>query len=318
MSSSQQATETASNDVGCGKPTKTNKTRRSWTPREEDVLLAALKELVVQGWKSDNGFRAGYLGKLEEAVKSRFPNSNLKGMPHIHSKIAAWKRNYYSLDLMLSNTGVGFNVDGTHMIDVNNEQWDQIVNKDPNACLMRFKSWPHLDAWKEIFGKDRATGGSAEDLLDAINDMQRADNLENNGDQGDYHVHLEEQAENDGAADSVCQGEKEQGIARGAGRKRKASGDGLDVLVDVFSEMGRNADKRVDCIASRMGYEFNLGEARKEVFNQLNAMTTLSMGQKFDAYQMLAGEKQGLELFMGLPEEAKPQYVLHILTTKTS
>ena len=29
--------------------------RRNWTDREEEVLLTTLKELVVQGWKSDNG-----------------------------------------------------------------------------------------------------------------------------------------------------------------------------------------------------------------------------------------------------------------------
>ncbi|KAG6415758.1 hypothetical protein SASPL_123173 [Salvia splendens] len=35
---------------------------------------------------------------------------------------------------------------------------------DNNARYMRFKSWPLFDEWKEIFGKDRATGSSSRDL----------------------------------------------------------------------------------------------------------------------------------------------------------
>lgn len=44
---------------------KTEKSRRVWTPKEEETLVAAMKEIIAQGWKSDNGFRAGYLNKLE-------------------------------------------------------------------------------------------------------------------------------------------------------------------------------------------------------------------------------------------------------------
>ncbi|KAG6429775.1 hypothetical protein SASPL_107828 [Salvia splendens] len=42
--------------------------RRSWSDREEAVLISALKELVALGWKSDNGFRGGYLNKIEECA----------------------------------------------------------------------------------------------------------------------------------------------------------------------------------------------------------------------------------------------------------
>lgn len=52
---------------GRGVAKKTNNTRRIWTKNEEKVLMVALKELVNNGWKSDNGFRTGYLFKLEDA-----------------------------------------------------------------------------------------------------------------------------------------------------------------------------------------------------------------------------------------------------------
>ncbi|XP_057783185.1 uncharacterized protein LOC131001032 [Salvia miltiorrhiza] len=302
-------------ETGRGKSKKSDKTRRSWSVREEEVLLAALKELVVQGWKSDNGFRAGYLGKLEDAIKNVFPGTDLKGMPHIHSKISIWKRNYGSLTTILGKSGIGFNVDGKYMIDCDDDQWDLIVKNDRNAAGMRKKSWYYLEDWKEIFGTDRANGAEAEDVADAIYEMNEGDNFDNDGTQGDDNVQFEEETENETADDSVCQPSKNVGAARSGSKKRKAK-DGVDVLVEVLGEISKNADKRVDTIASRIGYKQDLSKARKEVYEQLNNMPTLTINDKFIAYELLAGDVQALELFMALPEEAKPQYVVHILMSK--
>ncbi|KAG6419068.1 hypothetical protein SASPL_121277 [Salvia splendens] len=52
---------------------RSDKGRRSWSDREEAVLMAALKDLVTLGWKSDNGFRGGYLTKVEEWLHKEFP-----------------------------------------------------------------------------------------------------------------------------------------------------------------------------------------------------------------------------------------------------
>lgn len=71
--------------------------RRSWTDREEAVLMVAMKELVARGWKSDNGFRGGYLSKVEEWMQKEFPRMDLKANPHIQSKLTAVKKCYNSL-----------------------------------------------------------------------------------------------------------------------------------------------------------------------------------------------------------------------------
>lgn len=100
--------------------------RRSWNAEEEDALLGCLKELVVTGWKSDNGFRSGYIYKLEEMMRVHFPLTNIRANPHITSKLTGWKENYWSLVCILGRSGVGFNLDFT--IDCDDEQWDQICN----------------------------------------------------------------------------------------------------------------------------------------------------------------------------------------------
>lgn len=73
--------KTGSSGVGCSSK-KTERNRRSWTQKEEATLILALKEMIVSGWKSDNGFRAGYLNKLEDALQRAVPNTDLKALPY--------------------------------------------------------------------------------------------------------------------------------------------------------------------------------------------------------------------------------------------
>ncbi|KAG6384058.1 hypothetical protein SASPL_156146 [Salvia splendens] len=126
------------------KQPKIDRTRHMWSDREEQVLLTSLMELVVHGWKSDNGFRSGYLKKLEDDLRREFHTTDLKA---------------------------------NHKIDCDDEMWRQIVKNDPNARFIRGKSWPYYDAWKEIFGKDRANGEGAEDILEAVNNICAQPNL---------------------------------------------------------------------------------------------------------------------------------------------
>lgn len=90
----------------CGK-SKAGCSRRSWTTNEEQCLIDALKDIVQRGMKCDNGFKAGYLNALEQAMVSAFPHTDLKGDPHINSKIHVWKKQYGSLSTMLSRWGFG-------------------------------------------------------------------------------------------------------------------------------------------------------------------------------------------------------------------
>ncbi|KAL8502333.1 hypothetical protein ACS0TY_021464 [Phlomoides rotata] len=54
-----------------GKKTESN--RRTWTPVEEKVLIGLMKELVANGWKTENGFKPGYLLKLEAGMLKSLP-----------------------------------------------------------------------------------------------------------------------------------------------------------------------------------------------------------------------------------------------------
>ncbi|KAL1550152.1 hypothetical protein AAHA92_18152 [Salvia divinorum] len=77
-----------------------------------------------------------------------------------------------------AGSGVGFNNNGDHKIDFEDDQWDQII--DPDAKFMRNKSWPLWEHWQVIFGKDMAGGEGAEDMHDAafVAKSQQVNNLQ--------------------------------------------------------------------------------------------------------------------------------------------
>ncbi|KAL0445076.1 UNVERIFIED_CONTAM: hypothetical protein Slati_2230300 [Sesamum latifolium] len=83
--------------------------RRIWSTVEEEALLECLRDIVRSGWKCDNGFRTGYLTMLEQLLRKKYPESDLKSDPHISSKIHVWKRTYACIFDMLAKSGFGWN-----------------------------------------------------------------------------------------------------------------------------------------------------------------------------------------------------------------
>ncbi|KAG6424617.1 hypothetical protein SASPL_115035 [Salvia splendens] len=301
---------------------KSERTRRIWTDREEGVLLATLKELVAQGWKSDNGFRVGYLVRLEEALRREFPTTDLKVNPNIISKVSAWKKSYYSLQQILNLSGIGFNLNEDHKIDCDDQQWAEIVKKDGNARFMRGKSWPYFDDWKEIFGKDRANGEGAEDIMDAVNNICSQENLGGLGEDNNYNAglgdffmpnqvpdHQSPIADSDGVFSDV----NETITQKTSTKKRKAVGEMDDGLVEMLGKMHDATNDRLQCLASRIGYEFDLTKARKEVFDLVELVPGLSIRQQFAVCGFILDKVERLDFFMGLREAAKEEYVLMVL-----
>ncbi|XP_057773450.1 uncharacterized protein LOC131003052 [Salvia miltiorrhiza] len=317
-----QATQGSTGTTRSGRVNKTDQKRRSWSVREEEVLIVALKELVALGWKSDNGFRAGYLSKLEEAMKKEFPTTDLKGMPHINSKVTTWKKTYSSLWNILKTSGVGFNVNGKHMIDCDDEQWENFVRADDSVRNFRYKSWPYVEDWKLVFGKDRATGDEAEDVMEAAFTMYRKLDINQSLDDGEYHVSLEDILETGETGDNVSQTQaREETVtaekeAPTSSKKRRRSVGFDDRFFEALTTIGRGTETRLDTISSRMGYDYDVSKARKEVFAQLSGIPGLSKTEKFDICNMLAKEVELLDVFSSLPEDSKEDYVLHLLALK--
>ncbi|XP_073062225.1 uncharacterized protein [Primulina eburnea] len=122
--------------------------------------------------KSENGYKAGYLNFLENSMRATLPETNLRGNPHINSKIHVWKKTHGILLTILSKSGVGWN-DTDKTIEATDKTWEAIIKADPRARPMRSKQWDHYHDWCEIFGNDRATGKQADNnaIVESINEL---------------------------------------------------------------------------------------------------------------------------------------------------
>ncbi|KAL8499280.1 hypothetical protein ACS0TY_022311 [Phlomoides rotata] len=228
---------------------KTDKTRRIWSAREEQVLLAALKDLVAHGWKSDNGFRTGYLVRCENAMKVAFPNTDLLATPHITSKITSWKKSYGNI-VTAQSSGVGFNMT-TGELDCTDEQSDATVRRDPTMCTMRNKQWPMFNDWAEVFGKDRATGFGGEDVVEAY--------VEDDNQRGKRKTDMKEDQ-----GESNVEYTKKDCVTTTSGKKQKSRSEILESSVTtVVGEFFKSTGERLETIAQRIGYDKDIGTARK-------------------------------------------------------
>ncbi|KAL8457261.1 hypothetical protein ACS0TY_035200 [Phlomoides rotata] len=302
-------------------------TRRVWMTREEKVLLAALKDLVAKGQKTDNGFLTGYLNKFEDALRKAFPRCDLQATPHITSKITTWHKHYSAIvSAKLQATSVGFNTT-TCQLECTDDQWNSILKKDPTLRGMRHKEWHYFIDWIDIFGKDRATGEAAREVPEAVGEMEgpnHAPNVnipqESNDDnefvgEGQSGVHRNTtQAQGEQEENSASQKAKNTGRPRSGGKKRKTNSEQSDPeLTKLLGEFFHQTGERLEIIARRIGYDHDLGAAWKQIYEQLGNIEELSIKEKLHASKIIGGKVKTLEMWTTLPDDARVIFVMDVL-----
>ncbi|KAL8462248.1 hypothetical protein ACS0TY_033340 [Phlomoides rotata] len=311
-----------SDQTGRAKKKATTNSRRVWTYMEEKELVCALRDLVVKGQKCDNGFRSGYLLILENVLVNKFPGTNLKGDPHINSKIHVWKKQYSCLKTMLGNSGIGLNTT-TFRIEALPEVWDAHMKVDPTARTLKNKSFPFYSDWVEIFGNDRATGidsqGPCDAEQDVINQTARRPNSSTGLDQG-----FDTTAQNENNLpdfNSFNVGESSSATKdKGKGVKRKQV-DPMELqFIDTVGHFADKADSRfgqiadtMGNIAQRVGFQFDACKKRGEVYDHLGLMDFLTVGWRVKVAQYLCNNSKDMDLFFSLPDDVKKVLVMEIM-----
>ncbi|KAL8534642.1 hypothetical protein ACS0TY_010612 [Phlomoides rotata] len=279
------------NNVGLEKGKKTDRNRRAWTPVEELILIDLMKDLVTKGWRTENGFKPGYLQKLEAGMMRKLPGTNIRVVPHITPRLTIWKKFHGSLQMTLTgNSGIGFN-SATGMLDCHNDAWALIVKADPNAINMRYKSWPLYEDCKEIFGMEHANGGVDEDVPHVVHNLH---------------------------TDDTSQGSVQNETPVEVDPKDPEPVVDMDVMSEAPAinrvNASKSSDVRMESLVCVIGYGFDLGRVRKEVFNMLDGMTDISKDDKVDAAHWFGKNVDCLEVFIGMTESSRVRYVHRLLT----
>lgn len=186
---------------------------------------------------------------------------------------------------------------------------------DVNARLMRNKMWPHYDDWKEIFGKDRATGNNAEDVVEAWNDLREEDHSRPEHFTAPDDEFSYENDINEDNGDRESQSAKNEVQPNNKAKKRKVH-DPLQGVCELLSEMNRSQNVRLEHLANRIGYEFDMGKARQETLKQLKEIPGLSRENRYTVLELVAFKAERLEIWKSMDNEARADYVDHLLSNR--
>ncbi|KAH7855297.1 hypothetical protein Vadar_023392 [Vaccinium darrowii] len=156
---------------------KEKQTRRLWSVKEEEALLACMLDEFKDGvkWKAENGFKSGFFGAVEILLHKMLPGTNIRATPNIESKVKNWKEKYGLLADMQRLSGFSWNHDTNAIIVDSPDVWEDYVKFHPIANGMNGKAFPMFQQWQVLFGKDRATGEMAEDPPEIRDDVSDED-----------------------------------------------------------------------------------------------------------------------------------------------
>ena len=119
-------------------------TKRSlwkWTFDNDVILVACMVDLHnIKNYNVDTNFKIGYLLELERMIRKRLPRSNIKGKPHIESRIKTLEKDWSTIFDMVQGCGnSGFGLDSTkNMVTTKKDVWESylIVNKVQSTSLL--------------------------------------------------------------------------------------------------------------------------------------------------------------------------------------
>ncbi|KAL8473269.1 hypothetical protein ACS0TY_030195 [Phlomoides rotata] len=177
---------------------KSTRGRRSWSRVEEDALIHCLTDIVNDGWKADNGFKAGFFRELEKGMRRILPATDIIANPHINSKI------HYNFAKLA----------------------------DPQLKGIRYKTWPYYSYWLEILGKDRATGENAMEPIDLVNHILRSGHGDQEGDTGEKYCPINPLNNNEAENNNICKPEGSGKLPASKGVKRKNRDNEVNSLVE--------------------------------------------------------------------------------------
>ncbi|KAG8376537.1 hypothetical protein BUALT_Bualt09G0073800 [Buddleja alternifolia] len=270
-------------------------TRRLWSVQEERALACALKELVVRGYKSDNGFKMGYQIVLEQLMRQAMPGTNLRADP---TSIQEFKCGRKIMALY--------------------PQCCRVLNlTDSNARTLRHKTWPLYKEWIEIFGKDRATGEHAEGFVDIVQDVLNNGLTRGKGKdkevEGNYVPLFNNSQFDEVQSMDVSRGTSSNVNKSKTTRKRKQADEEDDQFIAVFNSFYDKVDGRLGNISKCLGFEHDASNSRKEVLEALSEVSGLTMEEQVIVLHYLVNKTQSMDLFFSLPNDAKTTMVKLLL-----
>lgn len=297
-----------------GDGTKLEGCRRIWSIKEEEVLICALKDIITKGWKKENGFRGGYLHVLERAMVKAFPGTDIRALPHINSKLHVWKKNHKMLTSMLAQRGIDWNGE-EYTIQAQDDAWNLYVKIDSSARTMRYKAWPHYNDWCQIYGNDPIIRENTEDLSDTDQKINTDSGKKEKEMALEFDCCINEGLDDENEV-SVCRPQESETEKKQMPRKRKLSDHSYDDPLRAIVDLSESVSVSFGEIIKRSGHEYEVSNARKQVYGEVDKIPGLSTRDKIIVARLLVIKTPDMELFLSLPDDARVVMVKMLLANR--
>ncbi|KAL5550457.1 hypothetical protein UlMin_000633 [Ulmus minor] len=155
----------------------TRQNKRFWTGDEDIRLVEALLEKHNEGKvKAEGNFKSGHPKAIEKYLEEKLPGCELKTKPHIESRMKTLKTQFYVVHEMLTSpncSGFGWDSD-RKKVTVEKPIWDAYLQSHKDVVPYKTKTFSFYDELCLVFGKDRATGKDAKNIVYAAEKIQRS------------------------------------------------------------------------------------------------------------------------------------------------
>ncbi|XP_039135217.1 uncharacterized protein LOC120272458 [Dioscorea cayenensis subsp. rotundata] len=305
-----------------------------WTIEEDKALIEALVELSIDAmWRSENGFRNGYLFQLERMIKAKIPRTTLKAMPNIESRVKLLRRQTTAIADLLCISGFVWNHENS-TIECEKSSYDEYVKNHKEAAGLYGKSFPFFNELAPVFTKDRAHGNARGDLGDdATQYMHENTSFEENTGPSqlpsdDFFAFMQEPIDpsspmtSENNASSTSKRRKKKGLANDTSLEVisekiaqfvEVVGPGLKAIADCAV---RNAETVALMEASRKEADEKKKEfeERKRLLNEVVFnIDGLSEDDALVVIQFLRKDENELDMFWDLPNDKKLRFCRLIL-----
>ena len=199
------------------------------------------------------------------------------------------------------------------------------MQSHPTATGLRTKSFPFLEQWSVVFGKDRANGLVAESLVDAVEDIDREEST-NEGRGRNVEVDMNNNLDNEELDDNpVDEGQSnnsptprtESSASKGTRKRRISSTDSLnESIAKTICSMENKFGTASDNIAKLAGcFQFMADDAAKKdgVSVETDKIQGLSLLDRIKAGAIISGDTSKTNYFFSLADDKKSEYVRWIL-----
>ncbi|KAG6489560.1 hypothetical protein ZIOFF_050835 [Zingiber officinale] len=288
-------------------------------PQEDAALVDCLVELSKDSaWKSENGFRTGYLVHLEKLMAAKLPSSSLKATPHIESRYKLLKRQFHAITEMLNHSsGFGWN-DVKKCIITTKDVFDDWVKSHPAAIGLRNKEFPHLDDLMFVWGKDHATGANAETPADAVKEINLCDE-EVDTSNAEIFAECYKGEESNDANQAIRKSETLDSLIYPSNKKpttRKRKGKADDALDDLVGEIHKyvivvtEANEEMKGISTYFKKQTESGDRKMKIYDELIELSEFSEQEIMDVGEHILKDEHKIDNFFALPKAFRRNYVI--------